>query len=86
MEHAGLAALDSLEELLAAIRKREGVRERGRGNFFRKGRALVHFHQDAAGLFADLHDGPEWRRLRVSQPHEQKRFLGALDKAIKRAG
>ena len=86
MEHASAAALDALEELFAAIRQRGGVRERRRGYFYRKGRALVHFHQDPTGLFADLHDGPEWHRLRVSEPAERKRFLAALDKAIEKEG
>ena len=86
MEHAGAAALDTLEALFAAIRQRDSVRERRRGYFYRKGRALAHFHQDPTGLFADLHDGPEWRRLRVSEPAERKRFLAALDRAIEKAG
>lgn len=85
MEHADASALDALEELPAAMRQRDGVRERRRGYFYRKGRALVHFHQDPTGLFADLHDGPEWRRLRVSEPDERRCFLTALDDAIQRA-
>jgi hypothetical protein len=86
MEHAGDAALDALEDLMAAIRQRDGVHDRRRGYFYRKGRALVHFHQDSSEFFADLHDGPEWRRLRVSEPEERKRFLAVLDEAIGKAG
>jgi hypothetical protein len=85
MEHAGAAALDALEGLIAAIRQRDDVQERRRGYFYRKGRALVHFHQDQTGLFADLHDGPQWRRLRVSESEERRRFLAALDEAIEKA-
>lgn len=84
MVHADAAALDALEELLAAIRERDGVRDRRRGYFYRKGRALVHFHQDPAGLYADLHEGSEWHRLRVSEPEERRRFLAALDAAIRK--
>ena len=86
MEHADAAALDALVELLAAIRERAGVRERRRGYVYRKGKALVHFQRDSAGLFADLHDGPGWRRLRVSEPEERQRFLAALDEVMGRAG
>ncbi|MGH7050050.1 MAG: hypothetical protein ACREFS_08995 [Acetobacteraceae bacterium] len=86
MEHAGDAELAALEDLMAAIRRRHGVHDRRRGYFYRKGRALVHFHQDPTGLFADLHDGPEWRRLRVSEPEEQRHFLAALDEAITKGG
>ena len=84
MEHADAATLDTLEELLGAIRERDGVRDRRRGYFYHKGRALVHFHQDPAGLYADLHDGSEWYRLRVSEPEERKRFLAALDEAVQK--
>lgn len=86
MEHAESTALDALEELLVAIRRRPGVQERRRGYFYRKGRALVHFHQDGTGLFADLHEGPGWRRFRVSAPDEQTLFIAELDATIRQAG
>lgn len=85
MEHADAAALDALGDLLVAIRERDRVRERRPGCFYRNGRALVHFHQDRTGLYADLHDGPEWRRIRVSEPGERDRFLAALDEALRTA-
>ena len=83
MEHAGPAALAALDALFVAMRKRAGVADKRAGHFYRKGRALAHFHQDLSGLYADLHDGPEWRRLRVSTQAERRRFLAALDKVLR---
>ncbi len=82
MEHAKGAALDELEPLFTAIRKRDRVTERRPGYFYRKGKALAHFHQDPLGLYADLHAGAEWHRYRVSASAERKRFLAALDKVV----
>jgi len=82
MKHASPAALDALDSLFAEILMREGVKDRGRGHFYRNGKALAHFHEDPSGLYADLHMGRVWRRLRVSEPDERDRFLAALDDAI----
>jgi hypothetical protein len=79
MKHAGGEALDRLEPLLAQIRLLPKLKERKRGLFYLRGRSLLHFHEDPAGLFADL----AWRgqdlRLRVSEPHEQRRLLETIE-------
>jgi hypothetical protein len=84
VKHAGAAALDALEPVLAAVRAiGGGATERSRGIFYVRGRAVLHFHEDAAGLFADARlggpDGP-WTRLRVSTAPERRRFVSALRK------
>ena len=66
MKHAGPATLDALDDLIAAVRARDGLKEPRRGVFYRRGKAWLHFHEDSAGLFADLRPGAEWIRLRVS--------------------
>lgn len=75
MKHAGGEALDRLEPLLAQIRRLPQLKERKRGLFYRRGRSLLHFHEDPAGLFADLAWGGQDLRLRVSEPEEQRRLL-----------
>ncbi len=68
MKHAGPAALDRLELLLVQIRTLPGLVEKSRGVFYRKGKAFLHFHEDPAGLFADVRFGGRsltgcgWRR------------------------
>ncbi len=67
MKHAGPAALDALEPLLAQIRALPGLKEKARGVFYLKSRAFLHFHEDPAGLFADIRDpgAADFDRLRV---------------------
>ncbi len=75
MRHAGAEALDRLEPLLEKLRGVPGLVERKRGNFGRGSRAFLHFHEDPAGLFADLKVGEEWERLRATTAREQQAVL-----------
>lgn len=69
MRHAGAAALDQLEPLLAAIRATGALKEKARGVFYLKSKAYLHFHEDPAGLFADVRaaDGKDFDRLKVDE-------------------
>lgn len=68
MKHAGPAALDTLEPLLTELREITGLVEKGRGVFYRKGRAFLHFHEGPKGLFADVRneDGGDFDRIEVT--------------------
>ena len=81
MKHAGPEALDALADLLSAIRA-HGLKEPRPGVFYRKGRAWLHFHEDKAGLFADIRAGAEWERLRVSEPEERAALLAFIDRSL----
>ena len=72
MKHATAAALDRLEPLLARLRALPGLTERKRGIFYRRSSAFLHFHEDPAGMFADVRgqDGV-FDRLRVETADEQ---------------
>jgi hypothetical protein len=83
MKHAGSAALDQLDDLLAALRQCSGLKERQRGVFYRSGKAFLHFHEDAVGLFADLRAGGDWMRLPVNLPAEAKIVLAQVKRALK---
>ena len=76
MKHATAAALDRLEPLLTDLRELPDLREKSRGVFYRKSRAFLHFHEDAAGLFADIRrpDG-EFDRHRVETETERTAFI-----------
>jgi hypothetical protein len=82
MKHAGPAALDSLSDLLDAIRARAALREPRRGVFYRKGKAWLHFHEDRAGLFADLRIATGWQRFPVSDPAGCASLLAAIDRSL----
>jgi len=83
MKHAGAAALQSLHDLIATIRT-FGLTEKSTGVFYRKGKAALHFHEDAAGLFADirLSGSGEWERLRVSEPAERQRLVALVAREL----
>ena len=70
MKHAGGAALDRLEPLLAEVRAAGGLNEKSRGVFYLKSKAFLHFHEDSTGLYADVRaaDGAAFDRLKVDQP------------------
>ncbi len=67
MKHAGSAALDRLEPLLARLRALGGLKEKGRGVFYLKSRAFLHFHEDPTSLYADVRalDGADFDRLKI---------------------
>jgi hypothetical protein len=78
MRHAGSISLDALDGLLAAIRELPGLVEKKRGIFYRSSRAFLHFHEDPAGLFADIRAGEEWERLPVNTPAERAALLAKI--------
>lgn len=82
MKHAGPAALDTIEELLARVRAHAVLRERKRGSFYLKSSAFLHFHEDPAGMFADLKVRGEFLRFRVSTRKEQAAFLKQVAAAL----
>ena len=82
MKHATSAALESLSDLLEQIRAKADVREKKRGIFYRKSGSFLHFHEDPAGLFADLGVGGEFERYPVNTQHEWKILLAAIDRAL----
>jgi hypothetical protein len=83
VKHIGPEGLDKLEVLLEALRKRAGLKEKKRGVFYRKSRAFLHFHEDPAGLFADVRlAGPDFDRLPVNSRAEWKSLLAKIDAVL----
>jgi hypothetical protein len=80
MKHAGSSALDSLEPLLSELRSLPSLTERKRGIFYRKSAAFLHFHEDPAGLFADLRDASGWLRLPANTAAERRELLRRIRK------
>jgi hypothetical protein len=75
MKHATAASLDRMDDLLRQIRTLGVLRERKRGVFYRGSRAALHFHEDSAGMFADLRLGGDWERLAVNTASERALLL-----------
>lgn len=84
MKHAGPEAIAALAPLLKELRTLPGLTERKPGTFYRGSRAFLHFHEDPAGMFADVRlksDG-DFERLRVSTAAERKRLISLARKAL----
>ena len=79
MKHAGAAALEALRDLLESLRGRTALTERRPGIFYVSGKAFLHFHEDLAGLFADLRLGSDWQRFPVKSPEERAELLAVID-------
>lgn len=82
MKHAGQAALDRLEPLLRDLRRRQGLREKSRGIFYRGSRAFLHFHEHGEELFADLRAADEFERIAATTAGEQRALLGRVDRVL----
>jgi len=79
MKHAGTAAFGALRDLLQSLRTRTALVERRPGIFYVSGKAFLHFHEDPAGLFADLRLANDWRRFPVNSPGERAELLAVID-------
>ncbi len=57
--------------------------EKGRGVFYRKSRAFLHFHEDSTGLYADLRlVGEDFDRFKVDSPGEQDALIAKIKAAL----
>lgn len=84
VKHAGPDALDRLDGLLSALREVPGLREKSRGTFYRGSRAFLHFHEDPAGLFADVRFEATFERVGVSNAKDQGRLLRKVRSLVSR--
>ena len=82
MRHATGSTLARLDRLLAAIRREQRVKERRAGIFYVKGQAFLHFHEDPAGIFADLKREGNWVRFAVNTKTEQQHLLQSVAKVL----
>jgi hypothetical protein len=82
VKHAGADALNALEPLLARLRSIGQLKEKKRGIFYFQNRSFLHFHEDQAGLFADVSAGGKSWRLRVSDPAERDALLETIEAAL----
>jgi len=49
---------------------------------YRKSRPFLHFHEDPAGIFADVNVAAEFERFAVNTRHDWTVLLSAIDEAI----
>jgi hypothetical protein len=83
MKHAGETTLDAIEPVLVRLRDLTGIQERKRGVFYRKSSAFIHFHEDPAGIFADVRCADGWVRLPVNTADDRKKLFASVAGALK---
>jgi hypothetical protein len=86
VRHATPAVLDELEDLLATLRGLPGLREKNRGTFYRGSRAFLHFHEDPAGVFADVRISHDFERFRASTKKERSDLVRRVKAALTATG
>jgi len=82
MKHAGPRTLARISPLLGELRARAALREKRPGVFYLKSRAFLHFHDDPAGIFADVRLADEFVRLPVTSKSEQSDMLDRIDDCL----
>jgi hypothetical protein len=83
MRHATPPTLDTIEDLLERIRQHPELRERKRGAFYRKSAGFLNFHEDPAGLFADVKTSAKsFERFKVDTAEEREAMLAAVEAAL----
>ena len=83
MTHAGPAALDRLEPLLAKLRALKLADEPKRGIFYRRRIAFLHFHEEDGRLLADIKEDGDFRRYPANSKRDWARILAAAKRAAR---
>jgi hypothetical protein len=83
MKHAGPQTLTALAPLLRQLRAMPALVERRPGVFYRGAQAYLHFHDDPAGIFADVKlDLVTFARLPVSTAAERASFVACVVRSL----
>jgi hypothetical protein len=82
MKHATSQAIDRLEPFLVKLRSLSGLKEKSRGVFYRNGRAFLHFHEDPAGLFADVRFSDDFERVETTRAGQRALLLRRIREAL----
>jgi len=84
MRHATAAALDQIDALLQQIREVDGLVEKKRGIWYRKSKAFLHFHEDPAGIFADVKLDGDFERFPANSQREKRELVRRIRQELGR--
>jgi hypothetical protein len=71
--------------MLTALRAFPKLRDKKRSTFSRGSRAFIHFHEDPAGLFADVRLHDDFDRFDVTTVARQKQLLREIRSLLRSA-
>ena len=77
---ATAATLARLAPLLSSVRGLgiDGLVEKANGAFYVRRTAVLHFHEDAHGVYADVKVDGSWQRVRVGMGAGDRELLALL--------
>ena len=80
MSRAKKSTLEELEPWLREVRTLgiEGLVETANGAFYKRRTAILHFHEDAEGVYADVKVDGEWQRVQVNAERGKRTVLKML--------
>ena len=85
MKHAGADTLKQLEPLLGRLRSISKLTERKPGTFYLRSSAFLHFHEDPAGVFADIKlDGASFQRMALRSKKDHESLVKLATAAVER--
>jgi hypothetical protein len=82
VSRATKATLEQLGPFLDDVRHLgiDGLVEKANGAFYRGRVAILHFHEDADGVHADVKVDGDWQRVQVDRAAGKRTVLGLLRK------
>lgn len=80
MARATKATLQQLEPWLQDVRGLgiEGLVEKANGAFYQRRVGILHFHEDADGVYADVKVDGEWQRVKIDRGRGKNTVLRLL--------
>jgi hypothetical protein len=80
MARASKATLATLEPWLDDVRHLgiEGLVEKANGAFYQRRNGILHFHEDADGVHADVKVAGEWQRVDVDRAAGRRKVVQLL--------
>ena len=56
----------------------DGLIEKANGAFYQRRVGILHFHEDAEGVYADVKISGDWRRVEIDRADGRRRVLDLL--------
>ena len=82
MGRATQATLEQLEPWLEQVRALgiDGLVEKANGAFYRRRTPILHFQEDAAGVYADVKVAGDWTRVQIDRAPGKRQVIALLRK------
>ena len=82
MARAKKTTLQQLDAWLDDVRALgiDGLVEKANGAFYQRRNGILHFHEDADGVYADVKVGGEWQRVQIDRAPGKRRVVTLLRK------